>query len=66
MAWRPPPRSLVFSTGMLETPIWPLGASTVRPNTDLIPGSSHMGARRRASEFSNWVKRARFLPSLSS
>ena len=64
---RPPGGVTSSSTGMLETGIWPFGVSTASEKTAFTPGSSHMGAKRRASEFSNWVKRARFfVPSASS
>ncbi len=51
---------------MLLTAISPLGTVTSRSNVALYAGSSHDGMKRRASEFSNWVYSARFLPALVS
>ena len=48
--------------GMLETAISPLGTVAVSWNVAFRPGSSQQGTKRRASEFSNWVNRARFAP----
>ena len=47
---------------MLETAISPSGTVAVSVNVAFRPGSSHEGMNRRASEFSNCVNSARFLP----
>jgi hypothetical protein len=58
----PLPRSFEDGSGMLLTTMSALGALTVRSKVALKLGSSHEGTKRRASEFSNWVYSARFLP----
>ena len=54
------------AAGMLETAISASGSVTVRAKVDLMPGSSQHGRKRLASEFSNWVNRARLEPPAAS
>ena len=51
---------------MLLTAMSALGTVASRLNVALYAGSSHDGMKRRASEFSNCVYSARFLPALVS
>ena len=62
----PLPRSVFDAAGMLLTAMSALGTVASRLNVALYAGSSHDGIKRRASEFSNWVYSARFLPTLVS
>ena len=58
----PAPAGAEEATGMLDTAIRSAGTVTSRVKVALRFGSSQEGTKRRASEFSNWVKSARFLP----
>ncbi len=62
MRCRPPARGRTWAIGVLETAIWPVGATTLSWKVALTAGSSQTGANRRASEFSNWLTRTRLGP----
>jgi hypothetical protein len=47
---------------MLEIGMRPAGTVAVRVKVAFRAGSSQQGTKRRASAFSNWVKRERFVP----
>jgi hypothetical protein len=48
---------------MLLTAISPLGTIGFQIERRAVGGSSQDGMKRRASEFSNWVKRPRLRPA---
>ena len=62
----PSARLTVFATGMLETTICLAGVAAVSVKLALIAGSSHIGAKRRASDASNCVTIMRCLPPAPS
>ena len=53
------PAGVIEAAGMLLIARCPLGAVAVRRNLALKAGSSHIGAKRRASGASNWVNSPR-------
>ena len=58
----PPATSLEAAAGMLETAISAEGTVAVRVKVAFLLGSSQLGTKRRASEFSNWVNSAFLRP----